>query len=219
MYCAHSVFGFISVTAMTSLIMCYQYIASYFPVVNEASKINLVLGVTWVWAKTGLLLTKIFERGFKMVLQMPDSWLSIPADYTKKIKTLKGDIVHVYAAASERGMITNKLKLFLQFYWESLDGDIPFFDFAKFSKLLNCSMLYCCYILIEANGTTQITPNEFIEKANKFLITCTTVGDKNTYVKTDVAGNKSNLMFRSVNFEPTTVEPDVAQYNYGDLFD
>lgn len=121
-------------------------------------KVRIAMFVTWLWAIFGLYTAKAVESFFGTLLKMPDTWLSnsyAPAG----IK-----ILHASDGTSD---ITNKFRLFLKYCWEK-DEQGDGFNFAKLQRLLNCSMLYCSYLLTDKNGT--INPDKFWQNVNRFLI-------------------------------------------------
>jgi hypothetical protein len=72
------------------------------------------------------------------------------------------------AASDGRNDITNKFKLFLKFYWRDNAEEIRGFNFRSLQQLLNCSVLYCSYLLINENN--KLSPEEFWATFEKFYI-------------------------------------------------
>lgn len=120
-------------------------------------KLKIVLYVTWVWAWTGLYITKMLETGFKLILLMPNSWLAIPASMCQDIETKTKKKISVLHATTTAGNVTNKFKLFLKYYWEQSTNESAFdangFSMRKAREFLNCSLLYCSYIISDPAGT------------------------------------------------------------------
>lgn len=162
-------------------------------------KVKIALYVTWLWAWAGLYLSKAFEMFFMTVLKMPDRWLAIPVG---DVVNTSGQRVKIISAKTDKSDITNKLKLFLKLYWEkggpadanSTNG----FDFAKLAKMLNCSMMYCCYLLTDAKG--DIEPEQFWDSVHNFLIEQTKNGDCYRSMNSDLS-DRSRLWLRNVDFE------------------
>lgn len=124
-------------------------------------KVRVAMFVTWLWALFGLYTAKAFESFFKIILKMPDKWLVMPGYNT----TPEG--VRILQASDGKQDITNKFKLFLKYYWEQ-DENGGGFSFASLQRLMNCSMLYCSYLLTDKDGS--VTPECFWQNVNRFLI-------------------------------------------------
>lgn len=162
-------------------------------------KVKIALSVTWVWAYAGLYVTKAFEAFFMSILKMPDKWLAFPVG---DVTNSAGQKVKILSAKSGKTDITNKLKLFLKLYWEkggvndanATNG----FDFAKLAKMLNISMMYCCYLLTDANGDIQ--PEQFWNSVNSFLVEQTKSGDCYRSMAADLS-DRAKLWLRNVDFE------------------
>lgn len=167
----------------------------YLGLINIVDKAKLVLTITWLWAMVGLYITKLFEQIFLLILKTPDNWLGIPANVISPVKNSMGKNIHIISASTDKGNITNKFKLFLKFYWETINTETHSFDFANLTRLLNCSMLYCCYLL---NDDNNVDPATFLNNVNKFLIEC----KENTYVRRNNDDDTTfPLLFRRVEFE------------------
>jgi hypothetical protein len=170
-------------------------------------KLRVALFVTWMWAKAGLLVTKSFEQMFKNILRMPDNWLALPIN---DVKNTTGKNVKILLATDGKTNITNKLKLFMKLYWEQGGPndacETNGFDFAKYSKILNCSMLYCCYLLTDKDG--NINPEEFWKSANKFLVEQT--DKKCVRYKNHSRVDVDELYLRNVDFEENTISDGVS---------
>lgn len=130
--------------------------------------LHIALKITWVWAWLGLQLTKLFEFAFKMVLLIPDKWITIPEIFNIPIRNSAGQNISLLTAYNEFGCITNKVKLFVQWFWENVDENSIYntngFDVRKLFKMLNCSALYCSYLINNTNE--EIKPEEFYSKIN-----------------------------------------------------
>jgi len=121
-------------------------------------KVRVAMFVTWLWALFGLYTAKAFESFFSMLLKMPDSCLS---------NSYAPDGIKILHASDGTRDITNKFRLFLKYCWEK-DEQGDGFSFAKLQRLLNCSMLYCSYLLTDKNGT--VNPDKFWQNVNRFLV-------------------------------------------------
>lgn len=173
-------------------------------------KMQVALYVTWLWAYAGLYASKAFETFFASILAMPDGWLEMPSKLVSEVSTTNGKKIKILSAHTDMGEITNKLKLFLKFYWEQGgdDNSTPTngFDFMKLRKLLNCSMLYCCYLLTDKTGTVK--PEDFWNNVNKFLVDCEKLTedvsnpDINCYMsKKEDLSDRRKLFLRNVDFD------------------
>jgi hypothetical protein len=149
-------------------------------------KVRVALFVTWVWALFGLYMTKIFEGFFKLLLKLPDS--VIPSTDTSKLN------VKVINASDGKKDITNKFKLFLKYYWEQ-DEDGGGFSFDSLTRLLNCSMLYCSYLLTDKSG--DVDPNKFWQNVNRFLVSF----EDGACVKYNAEKDKVEVPFNIVRFK------------------
>lgn len=129
-------------------------------------KVQLILFMTWVWALSGLYLTKLFELIFRAVLRLPDSWLGIFNNLD--IVNDTGKHIHILHATNGVSPITNKLKLFLKYYWTYDQDDGGRFSFQSLSKQLNCSVLYCSYLLTYPDR--DISPSVFWNDIHKFSV-------------------------------------------------
>jgi hypothetical protein len=133
--------------------------------------IKILFVVTWWYAWLGLHITKAFEFGFKLVLSMPDEWLKLPSIFNKPIFNSAGQQINILNAYSEAGLITNKMKLFMRWYWDHADGEIydtNGFNFNKLNQLLNCSALYCSYLL--TNQNVEIAPEDFWKNIKHLVV-------------------------------------------------
>ena len=164
-------------------------------------KVRVALFVTWMWALFGLYTAKAFEAFFKLILKMPDSWLYVAAPTTQRIN----DTNHVKIVAAHDGTsdVTNKFKLFLKYYWEAdeLNGG---FSFNSLHKLLNCSMLYCSYLMTDKTGT--ITPEKFWKNVDKFLVEMR--DDKCIKYNSESDFDPNYVPFNMVNFDNAQKQPN-----------
>jgi hypothetical protein len=165
-------------------------------------KVRVAMFVTWLWALVGLYVTKAFEEFFKVLMKMPDKWLF--NNGPPKVKIL--------GASDGKRDITNKLRLFLKYYWESDDGDITF-SFNDLNRLLNCSILYCSYLLTDASG--DIAPENFWKNVNRFLIEMK--DGRCTQYNTQDLSNGHQLPFNTVRFNnkrkpvKARISPELAE--------
>jgi hypothetical protein len=117
----------------------------------------------------GLKITKIFELLFRIVLSIPNQWLLIP---DKDFNTAEGNSkIKILNAYNETGEITNKLKLFLRWYWENGGEDKAHetngFDFRRYTDMLNSSLLYCSYLITDSAG--NVNPDTFWNDVKRFM--------------------------------------------------
>lgn len=172
-------------------------------------KIKLAMSVTWMWAWAGLYVTKAFEAFFTSILKMPDRWLAFPVG---DVVNSSGQRVKILSAKSGKTDITNKLKLFMKLYWEKggvndANGTNGF-DFSKLAKMLNVSMMYCCYLLTDANGDIQ--PEQFWNSVHTFLIDQTASGDCYRSTVNNLV-DRSKLWLRNVDFEGNASTASIAK--------
>ncbi len=173
-------------------------------VVNQfklIDKVRVAMFITWLWALAGLYTTKVFESFFRLILKMPDNWLAMPQSSTN---TPVG--VRILTASDGQRDITNKFKLFLRYYWEKDDAGGGF-SFQSLQRLMNCSMLYCSYLLTDKNGS--ISPDAFWQNVDRFLIELN--GEKCVkYVNSQIT-DPEDVPFGSVSF--TNVKRNTKQTN------
>jgi hypothetical protein len=150
----------------------FQAIREYICSMITVDKLKVAIYVTWAWAYIGLYFTKIVEVIFKLILSIPNSWLTGPVILCKNITTTQNKKVNILNAYTDKEEITNKLKLFLQYYWENGGNgnahDKNGFSMTKLTELLNCSLLYCSYIL--SNDSDDILPETFFQNIQRYLI-------------------------------------------------
>lgn len=176
-----------------------NYVHNFLSNIFTFDKVKVAMTVTWLWAWAGLYVTKAFEAFFTGILKMPDKWLAIP---TSDVVNSSGQRVKILSARSGKSDITNKLKLFMKLYWEkggiNSATDTNGFDFSKLAKMLNVSMMYCCYLLTDVNGNIQ--PEQFWNSVHAFLVEQTANGD--CYRSTTVnLSDRNKLWLRNVDFE------------------
>lgn len=129
-----------------------DYFCSLPSSIASINKVQIILYVTWMWAWVGLYTAKTFEYIFKMILTVPDDWLFPLNSIVKDIKTTDKKPIQILNAFKENGEeITNKLKLFLHYYWTEAMADSAHdqngFDFRKFSALVQTPLMFCSYIV------------------------------------------------------------------------
>jgi hypothetical protein len=150
----------------------FQAVESYVSSILSIDKIKIVMTVTWLWAWVGIYTTKCFECVFKLVLSVPDSWLKHPSDLCRNISTTQNKKINILDAHNDMGVITNKFKIFLQYYWENGGNgnahDTNGFSMHKFTDLLNCSLLYCSYCL--SNNAENTTPETFFKDVHNVFV-------------------------------------------------
>ncbi len=131
--------------------------------------IKLVLTFTWYWAYIGVKLAKLFEFFFMVILYLPDYLYLLDAN----IKNSRDEKIKIIYARTDYGEITNKMKFFLRWYWENINEESIHetngFDITELTKLFNCSMLYCSYLLIKKDE--KLTPELFLTNIKSILIT------------------------------------------------
>jgi hypothetical protein len=161
----------------------------------SVDKITIILYTTWLWAWTGLYLTKIFEFVFKLILSMPNSWLAIPAVMCDEITTTQKKKIQIINAQDENGDITNKIKLFLRYCWEYGDEgafDANGFSMPKATEFLNCSLLYISYIL--TNPDASLKPETFFKDIQQFLVDLDSSGNTSVSKKEDLSDRHTVFM-------------------------
>lgn len=197
--------GAASVQTVGYLSVASRQAIEFLQAVRAMEKIRVILFVTWVWAWVGLKITKMFELAFRLVLAMPNNWLKIPQGDITNTAGKKISILNAYSESGDD--ITNKLRLFLRWYWEK-GGDASAhdsngFDFKYLAKMVNCSMLYCSYILADADG--KIDPNTFWRDIHRFIIEQDAEGKCYRYTKPDLS-DKQTLFLRHVDFDDSDAE-------------
>lgn len=182
-------------------------------------KIKVALFVTLLWARAGLFVAKGFEIFFSLLLSMPDKWLAFPIS---EVKNTEGKSITVLSARTDTADITNKLRLFMKFYWENGGPEQATehngFDFNILAKMLNCSVMYCCYLLSDVGKTTNLgkptnleknnlpsglQPNQFWNSINSFLVERTENGDCYKSTKRDLS-DRTKLWLNNLSFEANT---------------
>ncbi len=164
-------------------------------------KVRIAMFITWLWALAGLYTTKVFESFFRLILKMPDNWLAVPC-----IIPNSPTGVQILTASDGQRDITNKFKLFLKYYWEK-DESGGAFSFQSLHRLMNCSMLYCSYLLTNKDGS--ISPDTFWQNVDRFLIELN--GEKCIkYVNSNLT-DPEELPFGSVSF--TNVKRNIKSSN------
>lgn len=163
-------------------------------------KVDIALKVTKAWAYAGLYTTKILETFFMAILVIPDKWLEIPGNLVSQVSNTAGEKIQILSANSDMGDITNKLKLFLRFYWEkggpASSSEYNGFDFLEFKKLLKSSMLYCCYLIADKASTLLVESDD----ADPELIYMSKAADKK---------DKKKLMNRHVIFDDISEQKEI----------
>lgn len=165
-------------------------------------KVAIALIVTKFWAFVGLKITRIFEAIFKLILLMPDKSLMIPASVLTAPYTTNGSVIKIITAytTDKTRLIdcTNKFKLFLKFYWDKYNKESTHstsgFDFADLKRMLNCSVLYCGYMLVNNDGS--VTPEQFWDNYHTFMI-----GSNGNRITKTSNGQTRNLLLGHVDFE------------------
>lgn len=122
------------------------------------NKLTIILYITWAWAWTSFYIARAFETSLRILLSMPNSWLAIPASLCSSVENTKKEKINVLSAHGPRGDMTNKFKLFLKYYWEHANEESAFdsngFSMNKARVILNCSLLYCSYVV--SNSTIPV---------------------------------------------------------------
>lgn len=135
--------------------------------------LKLVLTFTWYWAYLGIKLTKLFELFFMVILYLPDQIYFAENIRQPNIKNSRNEKIKIIYARNNYGEITNKMKFFLRWYWENVNDESIHenngFDMTQLTKLFNCSMLYCSYLLIKNDD--KLTPEMFLNNMKSILIT------------------------------------------------
>jgi hypothetical protein len=112
-------------------------------------KTALILRLMYAVALIGLYMTKLFNLIFTLILALPDKMIYV----THTRSTDNGKIIRILNAFNEHGDVTNKMKLFLSWYWEHGGADKAHetsgFDFKKIAKMLKCSVVYFSFIMCD----------------------------------------------------------------------
>lgn len=165
---------------------------------SDNTFLSAAMCITKFWALIGLYSTKLFEMFFCLLLRLPDDKFAMFSNI--RFLNTAGDTINILSALDDKNTnITNKLKLFIKFYLErggkyevnATNG----FDFEKFEKLFNSSMLYC-YYMIETQMVDRFWDNLF-----KFVIHRV----DQLIVKKDENG-EHNLSLRNVDFDTEVKE-------------
>lgn len=134
---------------------------------------RLVLSATYYWVRLSIWSVRFLTAVLGSLLELPENLIAL-LDWLpdKHVKTTDGKKINIINAFNENGCITNKFKLFLKVYWTE-GGEDQLFDYngvdmSKFAQLLNCSMLYCSYLLTEENK--EISPSEFLNKVKNVFV-------------------------------------------------
>lgn len=155
--------------------------------IRSIDKIRVVLFVTWLWALAGLYVTKAFECMFRFVLMMPEAWLPRVKQTPANIKLL--------LAVAENQDITNKIKLFLRYYWDDTAGG---FNFHKLEQLIGYSKIYFSFLLQE--DLSEIDTDELCKNIHHWI-----VEQRESSVVQKTAGHdrERTLPFGTVSFKKT----------------
>lgn len=160
--------------------------------------LRIVLFVMYVQAYICVKISRIFECLLANLLKLPDSWLSIIPTFTKLVDS-NGNPIKIIKAISENANITNKLRIFLMFYYELVNDESMHvdngFSFDKLQQLISCSMLYCSYIVMNPSEE----PSEFIEQLKSFYVLSTVKDGKKYTIKTKGKSNEE-IPFGHVTF-------------------
>jgi hypothetical protein len=147
--------------------------------------IKLLLFVFYVQSYVCYKLLKLFEKCLLLFLQIPNDYLAYFSTFSKIVDT-KGNPIKIINVITEHGDITNKLKIFLLFYYElACDEnatDNNGFSFIKLQQFISCSMLYCSYVVMYPTED----PSTFIEKLKHFQITTKQTNRHNIYEKSNI---------------------------------
>jgi hypothetical protein len=161
------------------------------------SKVQLVLYFTWAWAYCNVVVSKLFEQSIKLVMKLPDKWLQL-THYLNKPITSNNQRINILEARNENENCTNKFKLFLRCYWEqkSQNGLQDGFNYKTMANILNATVLYCTYQIIE---NAPIPAEKLCETIHKIFVYC----DQNKNVRCSRDGNAAE----SVEYDNVTLEP------------
>jgi len=163
------------------------------------NRFTVALYISKLWAYIGLFITKIFEYVFKLILLIPNNQLSILSKVVDPPLTTQNKTINIIKACSESGNISNKLKLFFKYYYTTASKDSAFdtngFSMVDFKRLLNCSYLYCSYILLD--GDTK----EISDCINVLLAKYS-----NDTTNLVINGNKKETIFNHVSFDDEEIK-------------
>ena len=140
---------------------------------NKEVLTRLAFKATYYWAKLSIWSMRFFTAVLCSLLELPENFIAL-LDWLpdKHVKTSSGKKVNIINAWNENGCITNKFKLFLKVYWSEGGEDQLFnyngVDMSKFAQLLNCSMLYCSYLLTD--DKEELSPSEFLHRVKNVFV-------------------------------------------------
>lgn len=161
----------------------------------EVNRMQIVLWVCKKWALAIIYFAKILEIFGKLILSIPDPMLQPVANLTRTPKTADGKNIKILRAFNEKGDITNKFKIFLNWYWtnasEATVSDNSGFLFHKYSGLLQSSLLYCSYLVHD----NDIDPHTFLDNIQRIFVSKDGVR---------INGNTTPLVYDHISFDRST---------------
>lgn len=110
------------------------------------SKLHIILFVTWIYSYCALQAALVFEALFRFMLFIPNEWNFI----------LSKKHINVLTARNEHMDITNKMQLFLNWYWQKGWDESGGFDIEQYKRLFNSTVLYIEYSLKNNNNLESV---------------------------------------------------------------
>jgi hypothetical protein len=137
---------------------------------RNMNKFKLLISFTFAWAYLSMCGTKLFTAILRMLLFLPDKYLS-PFVFKQPCNT-DGKKIKIIHVESDKEVLTNKLKLFVQCYWKSANNESAFenngFNVREFGKMVGASIFYCTYLL--SDNDDKVSPEDFWNSVNQFII-------------------------------------------------
>ncbi len=147
---------------------------------NNINKFKILLAITFAWAYISVLFSNMFMKMLKCMMYIPDKYISIFLLKNEPYNS-NGKRVNILDVRSDKEILTNKLKLFVQCYWKRGGGESAFdnngFNIREFGKMVGASVFYCTYLL--SDKSHKMTPEEFLNSINQVIFT----SDDGTYYK------------------------------------
>jgi hypothetical protein len=176
--------------------------------IGHERSLNIALSTMWWYSWFCLKTLQSLEMMFKVILMLPNSVLSITNKCRKQIKNDDGETINIVHARDGNNLcdVTNKLQLFLQYYWEIGGFDCMYekngFDFDKLVDLLGCSSLYCSYLI--TNKNCDLTPGEFIKNIKSFMIVEKDNDKPSDNISNNKKKHKKHRRYKKVKQDSTT---------------
>jgi hypothetical protein len=150
---------------------------------KKFDKLTILFYLTMTLTYINFYFYKLVLLLFSIVIKIPDFYLNFFSKYNNILKNTKGETINILDAFSDRGIITNKLKLFMNYYWQKGGESSAFskdgINIKKFMDMVGCTVIYCRYVLngevvpssVEQNSEdTFINNPKFWEGIKKILV-------------------------------------------------